>query len=107
MIYIRAARYACQDEGVVFAQNIRMFDNNGRYRKAFMLDDNHIALQDLVVDTANFDPTRCTTPESFDRGIYWSVKEILEQDETIVLNGCDGEEYKISREMANLVETFV
>ncbi len=93
--YCRAARYAVCEQGVVFAQNFRLFEMEGRGKQAYMVSDNLIAKEPLIIDPELFSFESCqTTPKErggVQAGIYWSVKEA--DDNKIILHGCDGEEF--------------
>lgn len=96
-IYIRAARYACTDEGIVFAQNIQM--RSGTFvQAAEMLDDNRDAAGELHVDASKFLRNACYMPPVISDGIYWSVKSYSVAREEIVLNGCQGQDYVYNRD---------
>jgi hypothetical protein len=104
--YVRAARYACTDKGVVFVQNTRIREY-GDHRDIGMLPDNRQAAQEVEIDETMFLPDRCYIPNSTDgnEGIYWSLKSCDTEREEIVLHGCAGEEYPYNRD-TNLVEEF-
>lgn len=105
-IYLRAARYICTNQVVVFAQNIRMYNNKGKYKKAIMLPDNKIAAEKLKVDNDNFKEGKSCTLDTFDKGIYWSVKDYDTDKNLIILNGCRGEDYTWEKDRSDQVEAF-
>lgn len=92
-IYCRAARYYVCDKGIVFNQNFRQSawasESGGM---AYMVCDNRIAMQDLVIDEALFDSAKCTWDGM---SVYWSVFSV--DDDLILLNGCEGDIYRWER----------
>ena len=89
-IYSRAARYKTCNKGVVFNQNFRQGLN------AYMLPDNRMASEDLLVNENLFNTDAC---EWIERSVYWSVSSI-EEDE-INLHGCQGDMYKWKRPVSS------
>lgn len=64
MVYCRAARYAACEKGMVFAQNIRISQIEKYGKQAYMLPDNTLALEPLIIKPDYFDFDTCTvTPE--------------------------------------------
>ena len=85
-VYGRAARLTMMNEGLVFDQNIRQGNSS------FMAEDNRIACGPLLGDRKFFNSEACFWNENT---VYWSVKSV-EEDE-IVLQGCQGTEYRWHR----------
>ena len=83
---------------------IKLYDNKGKYKKAFMVPDNAIAVEELEIDMSNFKEGESCTPGSFEEGIYWSVKNY--DKNTITLNGCGGADYEWRRENNSQIEYF-
>jgi hypothetical protein len=94
MIYCRAARIKHNNNGSVFAQNIRlMINDNTKEKTAEMEMDNlKISQADIDINNSLFKPDMCSFEEG---GIYWSF--ISCTADTIKLNGC-GEIYTYVRE---------
>lgn len=85
-IYCRAARYYTCNKGVVFNQNFR------QGVEAYMLKDNSMVMEDLVIDESLFNSNACVWK---DNSVYWSVSSV--DDNVITLNGCQGDTYKWKR----------
>ncbi|MCP4569608.1 MAG: hypothetical protein GY841_18680 [FCB group bacterium] len=88
MVYCRAARIRSNDNGTVFAQNIRMMNNYREFTAS--MDENNLAKSEAaiyIIDSL-FDPNLCVYA---DDGIYWSLKSF--SDSLIILNGCGGADY--------------
>ena len=85
-VYCRAARYDVSDQGIVFNQNFRQ----GTY--AFMVEDNTISLDSLLVNEDLFNSKSCVIDSD---SIYWSVLKVTK--DLIYLNGCEGETYEIKK----------
>lgn len=102
-IYCRAARIRSDNDGTVFAQNIRMMSNPREFA-AFMYPDNEeITSQNIVMADSLFKPNVCTFTSD---AIYWSLKSF--NDTMIVLNGC-GEDYTYTRphvDSGRIIEWF-
>jgi len=102
--YCRAGRIRYDNNGTVFAQNIRLMKNPDELT-SFMADDNREAAREkIVINDALFNPDACTFARN---GIYWSVKSV--SAEQITLHGCGGEEYTYDRSQkysANMLEWF-
>lgn len=91
MIYCRAARIRHDNNGSLFAQNIRMMFNNREFTANMPVDNLAETSAILNIVDSLFDPKICVFA---DTGIYWSVKEI--SPDRITQNGC-GQEYFIER----------
>lgn len=65
-----------------------------------------IAAEELRIDCAHFQPGCSYTPETFDRGIYWSLRKARKKDNVIVLNDCGGAKYPFSRKRDGQIEFF-
>jgi len=91
MIYCRAARLRHNNNGSLFAQNIRMMYNNREFTAS--MPENNLTETSAEVEIVDslFDPKICVFAEN---GIYWSVKDYTSDE--ITLNGC-GQEYFIKR----------
>jgi len=103
MLYLRGARLRHNNNGSLFAQNIRlMINENTGEKTAFMENNNKIvSSEDLMINNSSFQPDECTYAKD---GIYWSL--ISFEPSWIKLNGC-GEEYFFSRpEKKMLAEWF-
>lgn len=104
IVYCRAARIRYDNNGALFAQNIRLMKNSDEFT-SFMPDDNlETTREGIVINDALFNPHACTFAKD---GIYWSVKSLAE--DLVTLHGCDGEEYKYDRSekyLANTLEWF-
>lgn len=81
-IYCRAARFVATNQGMVFNQNFR------QGFEAYMLADNREAREPLVIDDTLFQSDVCSWNG---KSVYWSLAQYNE--EQIVLNGCQGEQY--------------
>lgn len=93
-LYCRAAKIRSNNNGSVFAQNIRLMKNNNEFT-AKMVEDNLLtSKQDIVIQNDLFNPKSCVFVND-GKEIYWSLKDFSENE--IILNGCAGEEYKHSR----------
>jgi len=90
-VYCRAARIRHNNQGSVFAQNIRLIINS--YEKTLDMPKNNfeISAADVEIDNSLFKPDVCAFEEG---GIYWSF--ISNTVNEIKLNGC-GEVYTYSR----------
>ena len=103
MVYCRAARIRSDNDGTVFAQNIRLMSNLREFTAFMYPNDEAISSQDLVIADSLFNPKECVfAPEA----IYWSVKSF--NDTTIVLNGC-GQDYTYERphvDSGRIIEWF-
>ena len=99
--YCIAARYATCDKGVVFAQNLRISEMKGHHKQAYMVSDNMIPKEPVIVHHELFSPDGCqTAPEELGgifAGIYRSVKET--SDDLVKLYGCEGDKYVWSRDV--------
>lgn len=82
-IYCRAARYTATNKGVVFNQNFR------QGIEAYMVEDNNIAGQPLLINEEIFSTDSCIWN---DRSVYWSVKSY--DSNCVILNGCQGDMYQ-------------
>ncbi|MDR0754396.1 MAG: hypothetical protein LBF04_03305 [Prevotellaceae bacterium] len=92
MLYCRAARIRHNNNGSVFAQNIRLMIN-AKEKTAEMESDNlKVCASDVEIDNSLFKPDMCSFEEN---GIYWSF--ISCTADTIKLNGC-GEVYTYVRQ---------
>jgi hypothetical protein len=93
MLYCRAARIRHNNNGSVFAQNIRlMINNNTKEKTAEMKIDNYkICSSDVEINDALFKPDMCSYEEE---SIYWSFISCVA--EAIKVNGC-GEVYTFAR----------
>lgn len=102
LAYCRAARVRSNNNGTLFAQNIRLINYSNF--TAYMVNDNfETTLKDLVIQDSLFDPNICVYAED---GIYWSLKDF--NDSTIIVNGC-GEDYTYNRpgkNSVNILEWF-
>lgn len=92
-VYIRAAATRNNDNGTLFAQNIRMMKNNntGEYTMHIYDDNLAKARDNLQIDNTKFTPDACNFT---DEGIYWSL--ISFSPDMILINGC-GETYQVPR----------
>jgi hypothetical protein len=103
VIYCRAARIRSDNNGTVFAQNIRLMSNRGEFT-AFIYPDNlEMTAKPLAIQDSLFNPKMCVYGED---AIYWSVKDF--SDTMIVLNGC-GEDYIYTRpriDSGRIIEWF-
>jgi len=84
-IYCRAARIRSNNQGTVFAQNIRMTDRKWKnIYNAYMADNNfETTSKDVEIDSSLFNPIACSYAKD---GIYWSLRSYNEN--IIVLHGC-------------------
>ncbi|MDR3287327.1 MAG: hypothetical protein LBT27_07785 [Prevotellaceae bacterium] len=94
MLYCRAARIRHNNNGSVFAQNIRlMINDNTNEKTAEMEADNlKITAADVEINNDLFKPDMCSFEEG---GIYWSFISCVA--DTIKINGC-GEVYTYVRQ---------
>lgn len=92
MIYCRAARIRSDNNGTVFAQNIRMMAKTGEFTAAMDSDNVAIAKKEIVISDSLFNPSVCIYATE---GIYWSLKSF--EPNLIILNGCGGEDYRYER----------
>lgn len=102
-VYCRAARIKSTNQGTLFAQNIRLY-NDGKYKDAIMKKNNYEeAIRQLVVNEKLFNPYACVYDAN---GFYWSL--IRYDVNQIVLNGCNGEYifYRQGIESNQLLEWF-
>lgn len=93
ILYCRAARIRTNNNGSVFAQNIRMMKNDNEFSANFPLNNMDTSKQEIKIDNDLFNPNSCVFIDGGNE-IYWSLKSV--SDDLIILNGC-GEEYKYSR----------
>jgi hypothetical protein len=94
ILYCRAARIKHNNNGSVFAQNIRLIINGNTEEKTaeMEVDNLKISATDIDIDDLLFKPDVCV----FDKyGIYWSF--ISCDSDRIKLNGC-GEVYTFTRQ---------
>lgn len=92
-IYCRAARIRSNNEGTVFAQNIRLMKNTSpKEFTAYMTENNlEITNKEIVISNSIFNPNACV----FDKDqIYWSLKSY--DGNKIILHGCQ-KDYKWKR----------
>lgn len=94
ILYCRAARIKTNNNGSVFAQNVRMMKNDNEFSANFPPNNFEISNQDIKINNDLFNPKSCVFIDGGNE-IYWSLKNI--SDNLIILNGCGGEEYKYSR----------
>ncbi len=89
-IYIRAARYQCNQKGIAFNQNYRQFYEAGRPESAHhvAVKDNRVSMGELEINTSCFVPDTCNLDQNT---FYWSVRNYTRN--LITLNGCNGELY--------------
>jgi hypothetical protein len=105
ILYCRAARIRHNNNGSVFAQNIRLMINANTEEKTAEMDGNNLKISttDVQIDNTLFKPDVCV----FDiHGTYWSF--ISSASDVIKLNGC-GETYTYGRpsiEDKEVVEWF-
>ncbi|MCX6827166.1 MAG: hypothetical protein NTV06_07880 [candidate division Zixibacteria bacterium] len=104
MIYCRAARIRSNNNGSVFAQNIRLMSKTGEFT-AYMPDNNLLVTEKSVaINDSVFNPKMCIFANA---DIYWSLKSFGEN--SIILNGCGGEDYHYERprqDSSQLLEWF-
>lgn len=93
-LYCRAARIRSNNNGSVFAQNIRLMANSNEFTAKMEEDNLLISKQDILIQNDLFNPKSCVFIND-GKEIYWSLKDFSEDE--IILNGCAGEEYKHSR----------
>jgi hypothetical protein len=94
ILYCRAARIRSNNNGSVFAQNIRMMKNNNEFTANMLLNNLEISKQDIQINNHLFNPESCVFINDGNE-IYWSLKEFSEDE--IILNGCGEEEYEYTR----------
>lgn len=94
LLYCRGARIRTNNNGSVFAQNIRMMKNDNEFTANFPLNNFEISNQEIIINNDLFSPTSCVFIDGGNE-IYWSLKSL--SDDLIILNGCGGEEYKYTR----------
>jgi len=102
--YGRAARVRYYKEGTVFAQNIRLMSKQNEFTVKMPLNNLEVAAAKVVADETFFNSHVCTTKSE---NIYWSLKSV--SPEEILLNGCGGQTYVISRphvDSKEIVEWF-
>ncbi|MBN1211629.1 MAG: hypothetical protein JXA92_03550 [candidate division Zixibacteria bacterium] len=103
MVYCRAARIRSDNNGTVFAQNIRMMFKPDEFTASMPPDNLAETRQEVIIVDSLFDPKVCIFAED---GIYWSLKAF--DDSVITINGC-GQDYvkkRKSREDPDLLEWF-
>jgi len=93
-IYCRAARIRSNNQGSVFAQNIRLMkDPRSNRFTAWMAHNNlEMATKNIVINDSHFNPQACVYAEQV---FYWSLKSF--DKDLIVIHGCGGEDYKYER----------
>lgn len=92
MVYCRTARLRHNNNGSVFAQNVRMMANSREFT-TYMSSDNLAATsEEIVINDSLFNPNACVFVP--DGSIYWSFISL--EPDTILLNGC-GEIYTFGR----------
>jgi len=96
-LYCRAARIKSNNNGLVFAQNIRLMANSNEFTIKMEQDNLLISKQDILIKNDFFNPKSCVFIND-GKEIYWSLKDFTEDE--IILNGCAGEEYKHPRPKA-------
>lgn len=106
MLYCRSARIRHNNNGSVFAQNIRLMINANTGEKTAEMKANNLEISaiDIEIDNSLFKPNVCAFEEG---GIYWSFISCTPDE--IKLNGC-GEVYTYSRppiDHQTVVEWFV
>ena len=103
MLYCRAARIRSNNNGTLFAQNIRLMSKPGEFT-VYTEDDNlAVTREPLTIDDSQFKSDECTFA---DEGVYWSLKSAA--DSTIILNGC-GQDYHYAitpKDKNNVLEWF-
>ena len=93
ILYCRSARIKSNNEGSVFAQNIRLMKNNKDFTARMVEDNLKVSRKNIIINNRLFDAKKCVFIDGGEE-IYWSLKEFSEDE--IILNGC-GEEYKFTR----------
>lgn len=82
-IYCRAARIRSNNNGTLFAQNVRQWHDQKNHTTYFIEKNDSISSSDLTIDNSLFKPDACV----FDKaGIYWSLTDFSKRK--IKLNGC-------------------
>jgi len=82
-IYCRAARIKSNNNGTLFAQNVRQWHDQNNHTAYFINKNDSISSADLLIDNSLFRPNTCV----FDKaGIYWSLTDYSKRK--IKLNGC-------------------
>jgi hypothetical protein len=93
--YCRSARIKSCNQGTLFAQNIRLYDD-GLYKAALMKENNYLEkTTPLEINHELFNPTACVYDVI---GFYWSLVRF--DKNKIVLNGCS-DEYVFHRMVKN------
>lgn len=102
-VYCRAARIRHNNQGSVFAQNIRLMVSQSN-SNVYMSENNlEKTKEDITINNTLFIPDACSFEED---GIYWSF--ISTEEDKIKVNGC-GEVYTFERPHVNdkkVVEWF-
>ena len=94
ILYCRAARISSNNNGSVFAQNIRLMKNNNEFSANMVLNNLETSKQEINIKNDLFNPNSCVFIDGGNE-IYWSLKDF--SDDEIILNGCGDEEYKYIR----------
>lgn len=90
-IYCRAAKIKSNNNGTLFAQNIRLMKKPKEFTCQMNENNLNVINTELEIDNSLFNPNVCVFAEN---GIYWSL--IDSSKDTIKVNGC-GEEYLYTR----------
>ena len=104
MVYCRAARIRSDNNGMVFAQNIRLMRKPAEFTAVMAENNLKTAGEPLTIVDSLFDPKVCVYT---DDEIYWSLKK--RSKEEIILNGCGGEDYihrRPKKDAADRLEWF-
>lgn len=107
MVYCRAARVRSNNNGTVFAQNIRLMRMPESFPSWMAGDNLDMTRRMIAIDDSLFNPDACFfAPDLARVGIYWSLKSF--DRGLITLHGC-GQEYHYPRPKKiseNIVEWF-
>jgi len=71
VIYCRAARIRSDNNGTVFAQNIRLMKNPKEFTAWMSADNLELTKEPIIIDDSLFNPNACVFAKN---GIYWSLK---------------------------------
>ena len=91
-IYCRASRRRSNINGTLGSQNIRLMANTREQTKYMKEDNLKFSSSVLKVNDKKFNKEKCYSDED---GNYWTIKSFVK--DTIYLNGCGGDIYKIVR----------
>lgn len=98
-IYCRAARIKANNNGMLFAQNIRLWNSADEHTCFLIRNNGEVSSEVLEINDELFIKNACTFDEI---GIYWSLVSFKKKK--IILNGCQ-EEY-VYRRSPNWYQRF-